>query len=289
MDAAAARSRLHPTPDEAFESYATMVAANREQVERVRELVPASSNDFWADRAPSFRPGGFDAEETAALEALAQPDDVWLDIGAGGGRFALPLSRLVSRVIAVEPSAAMRDVLRAAFASEQRTNYEVLNLRWPPPPRAGEGVPTADVSLVANVLYDAVELREFLEATERHSRRLCVVICSDRAPSTPDAGVWEALYGEPLCALPGLPEFLAVLGVLGRRFDVRTFAVRPPEPMDIDRALEDVRWRFWVSEGSEREARLRELLVERFGMASGLVQLPPRRNYSAVVSWEPPR
>src|SRR5688572_15714090 len=192
MDAAAARAHLHPTPNEAFEAYAAMVAANREQVERVRELVPASPSDFWAERAPAFRPGGFDAEEMAALEALARPEDVWLDIGAGGGRFALPLSRLVSRVIALEPSEAMRDVLRAAFASEQRTNYEVLNLRWPPPPRAGGDVPTGDVSLVANVLYDAIELRDFLEATEAHSRRLCVVICSDRAPSTPHAEVWDA-------------------------------------------------------------------------------------------------
>jgi hypothetical protein len=139
------------------------------------------------------------------------------------------------------------------------------------------------------VLYDAMELREFLEAAEAHSRRLCVVICSDRAPSTPDAAVWEALYGEPLCTLPGLPALLAVLGAWGRRFDMRTFPVRPPEPVDIDRALEDVRWRFWVGEGTEREARLRELLIERFVVASGLVQLPPRRNYSAAVWWEPPR
>ena len=79
-----------------------------------------------------------------------------------------------------------------------------------------------------------------------------------------------------------------VLGALGRRYDVRTYPVAPPAPMDLDRAIEDVRWRYWIGRGSEREARLRELLQQRYELPSGLLQLPPRRNYSAVVSWAPP-
>jgi hypothetical protein len=192
-------------------------------------------------------------------------------------------------VIAVEPSQAMRKVMADAFRAEARANYEVLDLRWPPTPRVAASLPVADCSLVANVLYDAIELQGFLDALESHTRRTCVVIASDRAPSTPDAGVWEALYGEPLDQLPGLHEFIAVLGALGRRYDIRTFPVAPPGPVDGDRALEEMRWRFWVAPGSEYEARLRSLLTERFGLPDGRIQLPPRRNYSAVVWWEPPQ
>ncbi len=268
-----------------FESYLAAVLANREQVERLRTLNPPAGGDFWAGGAPTFSPGVLEAEEMPALEALARPDDTWLDVGAGGGRFAVPLSRLVARLVAVEPSPAMRAVLDAAFAADGRTNYEVHDLHWPPAP--GIDAPSGDVSLVANVLYDAAEARTFLDALERHTRRLCVVITSDRAPSTPDPRVWEALYGEPLCALPGLPAFLALLGALGRRFDIRTFPVRPPEPVTADRAVEDLRWRYWVQPGTPLEARLRDLLIEHYGEPSGLLRLPPRRNYTAVISWAP--
>ena len=182
----------------------------------------------------------------------------------------------------------MRSVLVAAFASEQRTNYEVHDLRWPRSEPDEASAPAGDVTLVANVLYDADQPRAFLEAIERHSRRLCVVITSDRAPSTPDPAVWQALYGEPLRALPGLPAFIALLGALGRRFDIRTFPVRPPEPLTIDRAVEDLRWRYWVQPGTPAAARLRDLIVERHSESSGLVRLPPRRNYTAVISWPPP-
>lgn len=280
-------SPLRPTAEDAFAAYEALVAANREQVERVRELQPPGNGDFWADRAPRFRPGEMDAPEADALVALARPDDKWMDIGAGGGRFALPLAKAVRRVVAVEPSEAMREVMAESAASAGVANIEAITLRWPPPPSmATEPV---DGTLAANVLYDAHDLREFLEAMETATRRVCAVILSDRAPSTPDAALWEGLYGEPLHALPGLREFLAVLGAWGRRFDVRTYPVDAPAPMDLDRAVEDVRWRYWIARGGDKEARLRDLLRERYALPSGLLQLPPRRNYSAVVWWEPPR
>ena len=40
--------------------------------------------------------------------------------------------------------------------------------------------------------------------------------------------------------------------------------------------------------GTPAEARLRTLLQEHYGLPSGEVQLPPRRNYSAVVHWPAP-
>lgn len=181
----------------------------------------------------------------------------------------------------------MRDVLSEAIAASARTNIEVIDVHWPPAP--GVDAPSGDVSLVANVLYDNLELEAFLGALEAHTHRLCVVICSDRAPSTPDPELWEALHGEPLCALPGLPEFVAVLGALHRRYEVRAYGVpRPPAPVDIEAAMSESRWRYWVEAGSPKDERLRALLIERFSHPAGGVALPPRRNYSAVVSWEPP-
>jgi hypothetical protein len=274
---------LRPTAEEAFAAYEALVLANREQVERLRADTPAP--DFWAGRAARFRPGVLDAEELPALFEVARPDDVWLDIGAGGGRFAVPLSERIARLIAVEPSAGMREVLHESAQSAGRTNIEVVDLHWPPPP--GVEAPSGDASLVANVLYNVPDLPEFLAAQEAHTRRLCAAIMSDRAPSTPSPVVWEALHGEPLCALPGLREFVAVLGALGRQYEVRAFTVKDSGPVSLDHAMEEQRWRFWTGEGTAKDARLRELLVEHFGLPDGQIQLPPRRNYTAVVTWVP--
>ena len=279
-----AATRLRPPAAEAFAAYTALVLANRAQVERLRTAMP--TDDFWQDRAESFRPDAREADEVARLAQLAQPGDTWLDIGAGGGRFAVPLARRAARVIALEPSPAMRGELGEASAGAGLDNLEVVDLRWPPV--ADGDAPTGDASLAANVLYDAADLQAFLAAMEARTRRECVVLLSDRAPSTPDPAIWAGLYGEPLHALPGLREFLAVLGALGRRFEVVTFPVGPGRPVSLDDALEQTRWRYWCAAGSPGEARLRTLLQEHCGLPSGEVQLPPRRNYSAVVNWPVP-
>lgn len=284
MDPQEAAIRLRPSAADAFAAYSTLVLANRAQVERLRSAIPPG--DFWQQRAEGFRPGAMEAEEATRLVEIARPEDTWLDIGAGGGRFAVPVAAHVARVIAIEPSPAMRTVLGESSAAAGRDNIEVVDTHWPPAPDAE--APEGDVSLAANVVYDAADLQSFLAAMEARTRRECVVLLSDRAPSTPDPAIWEGLYGEPLHALPGLREFLAVLGALGRRFEVATFPVAPGRPVSIEDALAQTRWRYWCEPGSPSEARLRSLLVEHYGLASGEVLLPPRRNYSAVVNWPVP-
>jgi hypothetical protein len=68
------------------------VRANREQAERVRE--DTEGTDFYAPIAQVFRADPRRTDEPALdrLLGLARPEDTWLDIGAGGGRYALPVA-----------------------------------------------------------------------------------------------------------------------------------------------------------------------------------------------------
>ena len=275
---------LRPSPERAFAAWSALVEANREQIERVREVAPP--DDFWAGRARQFRPGGLEAVELPSILSIAEPRDTWLDIGAGGGRFAIPLARRVRRLVAVEPSPAMRDALTHAAADAHLTNVEILALRWPPQP--ADRAPQADASLAANVLYDNDDLEGFLTAMEAHTTRLCVVVLGDCAPSTPDERIWTQLHGEPPAPLPALPEFLAVLGALGRRYDLRALARSAPVPVEPAEAQRFLRRICWLREGSAKDARLPALLRERYGRPSGLLSLPLRRAYSGVVTWTPP-
>ncbi len=86
-------------------AWADRVRRNREQVDRFRELPDGA--DFYASVSSIFREDP-DRVGDPVLEALrrhAQPDDTWLDIGAGAGRYALPMARSVREVVALDPSA----------------------------------------------------------------------------------------------------------------------------------------------------------------------------------------
>src|SRR5437879_1888037 len=102
---------LRPTAATLAAAWAATVRAERLQVEALPDR--PRPEDFYGPVAESFRgePERPDDTVLAALLALASPSDTWLDLGAGGGRYAVPLSRRVAKVIAIEPSAGMRRVL----------------------------------------------------------------------------------------------------------------------------------------------------------------------------------
>lgn len=130
--------------------------------------------DPWAGRADRFAAysGRLPAGDPLfpRLRAALHPDDTVLDIGAGAGRYALPLAQLARRVIAVEPSPALRRHLAARVAAEGAENVEVVTGAWP----AVETAP-ADLVLCAHVVYGVREIAPFLRRLDRAARRLCLV------------------------------------------------------------------------------------------------------------------
>ncbi len=273
---------LRPTEREAFDVWRSIIRAEAEQVERVRE--PEPSEDFYAPIARRFRPGGRASLELDALLDLAEPGDTWLDIGAGGGRLTIPIAEQVSRVIALDPSESMRDTLRAAMDEAGRTNIEVVEGRWPV---EGWDEPV-DVSLAAHSIYDIAEIEPFLDAMEEHSRRRCVVVLGQLARGAQLGRLFEEIHGEPLIALPALREFVAILGARQRRYEVRTVGTgEAVELHDPEDAYAFGRRLMWLAPGSPREERMRALLDEWYGTPEGIA-LPSARPFIGVVSWEPP-
>ena len=143
-------------------SWDARVRANRDQVDLIRQ--GAEADDFYAPVSARFiddprRTG--DAVLDALLE-LAEPGDRWLDIGAGAGRYALPLALAVREVVAVEPSPAMTANLRCAMDAHDIHNVVIVEVRWPPAVQ----IPAADVALIAHVGYDVEPIGPFLDAME---------------------------------------------------------------------------------------------------------------------------
>ena len=126
-----------PSPGRAAKDPATLeaawadrVRANREQAERFRET---QGGDFYAPVSALFVA---DPRRTGepALDVLAEQagsNETWLDIGAGAGRYALPLAQRVREVIAVEPSASMRRALRTGMDEHGIGNVRIVPGAWP--------------------------------------------------------------------------------------------------------------------------------------------------------------
>jgi SAM-dependent methyltransferase len=242
---------LRPTPRDALQAWAQRVRANREQAERVREGVP--SRDFYASVASRFGadPGRADEPALDLLRALVVTGETWLDIGAGGGRYALPLALLAREVIAVDPSEGMRGVLAASMAEHGIANIRIVPARWPM-----ESAPSADVALIANLGHDIEDIGSFLDTMEASARRLCVAVMVHPAPPYLAEPFWPAIHGEARVPLPALSEFLILLLARGRLFELRLLSRPPQTYADPDGPLPWLYQQLFVEPHTDKGQRL---------------------------------
>jgi SAM-dependent methyltransferase len=246
-------------------AWARRVRGNREQVDRFRELPDGA--DFYRSVSSIFRD---DPDRTGdpvldGLKARARPDDTWLDIGAGAGRYALPLARVVRRIIALDPSPSMLDGLREGMTQHGIDNVDVVHARWPEAVEKGSAVALhdrlpVDVSLIAHVGYDVERIWPFVEAMERATQRECLALLMERSPATLAEPFWPEIHGERRIALPALPAFVDLLAAHGRTPAVEMLESSRRTWWSRDEIEPFVRRQTWVAPGSEKDARMQELI-----------------------------
>jgi len=254
--------------------------ADKEQVERAREA--ADPADFYSPVTSRFRmdPRRTDDASLNGLLALAQPDDVWLDVGAGGGRYALPLALAVREVVAIDPSPSMLAALRDDALDGGIENVRVIKGRWPmAEPVAG------DVGLMAHVGYDIAEIGPFLDQLESASRRLCVAVMGESAMTTVATLFWQRIHGEPRVRLPALPEMLVLLAARGRVPEVQLVDRSPPTFGSLDEALAMARRQLWLREGSQKDELLRQLVAESVTAHDGRHAFEWDPTNIGIISW----
>jgi SAM-dependent methyltransferase len=273
---------LAPAAADALEAWRRRVRANREQAERLREGAPP--RDFYAAVASDFQADPRRADEPVleVLRALVEPGETWLDIGAGGGRYALPLALHAGRVIAIDPSPGMLGVLRNGMATHGIANIEVVEARWPM-----AEAPSADVALIAHLGYDVEDIGSFLEAMERAARRLCVAVLVTPSPPYLAEPFWPPVHAEPRVRLPSLTEFLVVLLARGRLFDIRLL---PREPLAHATPEGPMPWLYqqlFVGPDTAKGQRLARLARDAMQERSGRWALSWERGWVGVVTWRP--
>lgn len=274
---------LRPTWREATEAWAVRVRAARAQIERLREVDDPA--DFYLPMARRFGqdPHRTDDPALGELLALARADETWLDIGAGGGRYSLPLALKVAHVHAVDPSASVLEVLREGMAEHGITNIDITAGHWPLP----DAPPQANVALMAHVGYDIEGFATFLEAAEEATDHRCVVVMRAGDASNPGPVLWEEIHAEPRTPLPVAEELLALLVAHGVAPQV-TYSERGTWGYPArDQLLEASRRQLWLRPGSEKDRHLQQLISTRAEQRDGQWSLEWRPMRDAIVTWQP--
>jgi SAM-dependent methyltransferase len=273
---------LRPEAVEALEAWRRRVSANREQAERLREGTPP--RDFYAAVASDFRADPRRTREPAldVLRALVQPGETWIDVGAGGGRYALPLALLAKRVIAVEPSEGMRTVLQTGMTEYGIANVEIVPARFPM-----QDAPVGDAALMSHIGYDIEEIGPFLDAVEASARRLCVAVLVSPSPPYLAEPFWPPIHGEPRIALPGLCEFLVLLLARRRLFEVRLCTREPLTHAEPDGPLRWLYQQLFIRPDTEKGRRLAALAREAVTSRDGRWALSWEPVPLGIVTWRP--
>lgn len=269
-------------------AWAGRVRANRAQVDRVREV---PDRDFYAPVSALFvaDPRRTGEEALDALLDLVEPEDRWLDIGAGAGRYALPLAAHVAEVIAVEPSVSMRNALRTGVEEHGIANLRIVAGAWPAALAALGEPPVADVALIAHVGYDIEEIGPFVDAMERAASRLCVAMLTDQSPASVADPFWPVVHGMDRVPLPALPDLVELLRARGRSTEIRRVE-RPPRTFDSFEGLATfVRRQLWIDEDGEKEQRFRAALrdMARERDDEGWTLVTPPVGSIGILTWEP--
>ncbi|HWV25292.1 MAG TPA: class I SAM-dependent methyltransferase [Thermomicrobiales bacterium] len=268
----------------AVQRHDRMMREERDQAERLR-TDQGTPPDMWKGRTRTFAvTEGPEPPVVSILAGLVDANARVIDVGAGGGRITIPLARRVREVIAVEPSAGMREELKAGIEEMGIGNIRIVPSSW-----SDADVDPADMIFAAHVTYGVPRIEPFLRKLDARATRVAALVSFEEPAQHVLAPFWKAVYGEDRLRLPVRAEVVDVLRELGADPQEIPVEVQPVRSFGTpDEAFASLRGRLFIGEGTEAEQRLRDaipaLTVERDGEVWPREAAPNRQS---VIWWRP--
>src|SRR5256714_4286282 len=166
---------------------------------------------YWDRRAKSFaRATATRADEfIQVIEPYVSPRKTLVDVGAGAGRHAVPLSDRLEWVTAVEPSEGMRAQI------PPRDNMTIVASTW-----EDAEVAPADLVICCHVLYGVEDPAPFIAKLERSARERVFIMLRESDLPHPAATIRQRLAADPGPGLPRFSDLFMLLMQLGVTPDV---------------------------------------------------------------------
>ena len=264
-----------------------IVERRRVQMETAYEAAGLHNVDYWGRRAKQYRASlhsRHDDPFLASLLTAVNPESTVLDVGAGTGRHTLALARHVRRVVAVDPSAAMLDLMRADVTELGLSNVDVVQSDW-----MSAEVDPADIVFASHVVYPIADVASFVRRLDEFAKqRVFLYLRVD--PLATDIGLWSEFYGVPLQGQPVFTDLYPLLMQLGIMADAQIVNHRFTWTFEsLDEAVVQVRNALCLREDDAAASeKLRDLLNQRL-VAWPEGRLGPRIESarSAIISWAP--
>jgi precorrin-6B methylase 2 len=147
---------------------------------------------FSPEMFPASAPGTAPRSRATEIAADAVPaGGTILDVGSGGGAAAFALVPPAGRLVATDRQEDMLAVF-AATAAERGVPATTVLGSWP---EVAPNVPSADVVVCHNVLYNVADLAAFAAALTAHAHRRVVVEITARHPQVARAPLWQRFWG----------------------------------------------------------------------------------------------
>lgn len=244
---------------------------------------------YWDERAKKFAQGPMArAEGDPMLARLRKAvgrsgDATVLDVGAGPGRFTIAIAPSAKRVIAVDPSAKMLQILRRRAKEAGLRNIRTVTGTWQ---EAAEGVAPADVVLCSHVLPLVADVVPFIRALDAHARRRVLLYIGAFAADAVHDPFWRHFHGTSRKPGATYVDAVAVLEEMGIRPAVEVVELATRSAYDtLDDAVDTYVDQWVLPDTKEVRADVARLVEPWLQRRKGKLVPPFRTQPAAIVSW----
>jgi len=265
-----------------------LVTDRLEEAERLSPEGGPLSSGFWDRRADRYAASTTATDSSRdpflrRLQRVTNQTSTVIDVGAGTGRFALPLAAGVRQVTAVDPSPAMLAILRRDARRLGAKNLTTIRGRWEETSTA-----VADVVFSAFVLTLVPDARPFLMKLDAAARQHALLYLGSYCADAVLDPLWRHFHGAPRVPGPSYLDALAALRELGIEPEVKVVElVNRRRFPTIDEAVEHYLDALLLADLPDVRRELEGLLANWLLGRRGALRSPLRATPAAILHWRP--
>ncbi|WP_342305919.1 class I SAM-dependent methyltransferase [Methanolobus sp. ZRKC5] len=247
-----------------------------EQMERHLESGNKKKASIWEDKesAKRFWEMSQKDNQKRARETLKSlhitPQSRVLDIGAGPGTLAIPISENVKHVTAIEPSKGMIEVMEENISDYGRDNISIVKKRWEDIDVENDLDEPYDI-ILASFSLSMPDIRKAIEDMQAAASGYIYLywFAGDTSWDMHSKEIWPQLHGKEYHCTPKCDIIYNLLYQMGIYPNMETFTLGRTEIYaDMDEAIDDLANHFSLTTEKQREI-LEQYLEENLRKENG--------------------